>query len=177
MKFAFFDVNTQKAFVESFGTHGVPFAGVIRENLMHLTSIAVRDGIPLFSFMFDGEGCEKGSDMHDKIMDSYVDGEGQTLMDYSSVETLKEVCKTALDACGDDLEVVFVYGLPASSWVVETCRALTEIRAESGLKIWVVNDAIKDTSAKVEMDVLKNLKSELGVRSITTRNLDKFVKM
>jgi predicted peroxiredoxin len=68
-------------------------------------------------------------------------------------------------------KVLFVYGVPLESSVVEFCKKFIDKCA----KLWIVEDGVKATIADEE-EILKELK-DLGCKKITARNLEKFVNI
>jgi len=177
--FAFIDVNTQKCFIEHFGARAIEGAVNIRENLMHLSALALEKRIPVLSPVFeDSDSCAIDSNDWQKTMDSclsdqvfYTDGvvmeRQQYLFKHQNLENpaiieIKNICQQL------DVEVVYIYGCPLESSVSRLALALNE-----NMKVWIVKDCVVGSSEA--QSVLKSLR-EKGIKSLTTRTLDKFLR-
>ena len=155
-KFLFIDVFTQKIYVENFGSRAIENCPDIRENLMDLTHMALREQIPILSLMHKGEGPD-----FEKVSDTDTEAFDPELRVYEEIPDL------IFDKYKD--RVVFIYGVPLNEKVYKVCiEALSHFA-----KVWLVQDAVKSTEANEE-NLINELK-EKGVKMITTRNLDKFV--
>lgn len=158
-KYLLVDVATQKKYVESFGSEAVPFAPVVRENLMHITSAARQLGLPVLSVMIKGTDSE----MDEKVMDTLMEGGNQTEIELSDLTEYDEL---------NGYDAVFVYGIGVK--FLE--KVLGEFE-DLDSKLWVVEDAIKDWDEDLENVFLDDVKEKFGARKITTRNLDKYLRM
>lgn len=174
-KFAFIDVNTQKCFVEHFGSKAIEDCPDIRENLMHLTELGIKSGTPIISPVYFGENCVEGSNDAAKTLDTetedyvweYEPDHTQYLvshddMESSGLETVLNICEKM------GVDTVFIYGVPLETSV----RGLALGLIGKVDKVWVVKDCVKGyTGEQVVLDELK----KAGVKLLTTRSLDKFV--
>lgn len=158
-KYLLVDVATQKKYVESFGSEAVPFAPVVRENLMHITSVARQLGLPILSVIVAGED----NDMDEKVIDSLMEGGKQTLIEISDLSEWGGL---------NGYDAVFVYGIGVK--FLE--KVLGEFE-DLDSKLWVVEDAIKDWDEDLENVFLDDVKEKFEARKITTRNLDKYLRM
>jgi len=172
-KFAFIDVNTQKCFVEHFGERAIPDCPEIRENLMHLTHLAVNEEVPILSTVFYGDDhCVRGSNDADKVFDSlasdhvFVSGDFQAGHSQYVFEDIDKLFGS-LEIL--EVESVFVYGVPLDPVVREIVISLIG----KDLKVWVVSDAVKAYSE--EQSILDELK-QIGAKLVDTRMLDKYVR-
>lgn len=158
-KYLLVDVATQKKYVESFGSEAVPFAPVVRENLMHITSAARQLGLPVLSVMIKGTDSE----MDEKVMDTLMEGGNQTEIKLSDLTEYDEL---------NGYDAVFVYGI-GLKFLEKVLGEFEDLDS----KLWVVEDAIKDWDEDLENVFLDDVKEKFGARKITTRNLDKYLRM
>jgi nicotinamidase-related amidase len=176
-KFAFIDVNTQKCFVEHFGSKAIEDCPNIRENLMHLTELGIKSATPIISPVYIAADSEEGSNDAAKTLDTetedyvweYEPGHSQYLVRHDDMATagINEV----LNICeAMEIDTVFIYGVPLESSVKGLALGLIG----NIDKVWVVKDCVKGyTDEQVVLDELK----EAGVKLLTTRSLDKFVNL
>lgn len=166
-KLLFVDVNTQKCFVEHFGALAVPDCPDIRENLMELTYLGPENGVQIASLMYAGLDCEEGSAEYDKVNDSEALS-NQVLFKHESLKLFE--CDEFENFLNEKaIKTVFVYGVPLDKTVMQACIWL-KTKVE---KVWIVTDAVKsyDGDEQKHLDMLKSL----GVKTITTRNLESFI--
>jgi len=177
--FAFIDVNTQKCFVEYFGSRALERAVNIRENLMHLSALALEKNIPILSPVFeDSNSCKPKSNDWQKTLDScladqvfytkdIVMSHQQYLFKHTNLENPAQ--DKIIECCQQlEIETVYVYGCPLESSVAKLALVLNE-----KMKVWIVKDCVVASSE--EQSVLRSLR-EKGVKSLTTRTLDKFLR-
>lgn len=171
-KFLFIDVYTQKMFVENFGSRAIEDCPLIRENLMELTHLGVRLGIPIISVMFDEEGLSEAD--REKVADTETEQfvGVQSAADFEKASQQYRVDKLDGKLSGFADRTVFVYGVPLESGVKEACENALQIFA----KTWLVQDAVKGNNSEEDENIIRELK-EKGVKLITTRNLEKFINM
>jgi len=180
--FAFIDVNTQKCFVEHFGKLAIEDCTLIRENLMHLSSLAIEMNIPVLSPVYlNAENCPKGSNDFAKTLDTELNDRVEYKSDInlnhqqyifehenlenSAQEEILELCQRL------KLETVYLYGVPLESSVLNLALFLKDY-----LKVWIIKDCVKATNPKKdEESMIKSLKKD-GVKSMSCRMLDKFLK-
>lgn len=174
-KFAFIDMNTQKCFVEHFGSRAIEDCPDIRENLMHITSLGIKMRVPIISPCYIGPDCVEGSNDAAKTLDTetedfiwgYEPSHAQYLVRHNDLDS--PAVDEVLDICKDlGVDTVFVYGVPLETSVKAMALSLVgELK-----KVWVVNDCVKGYTD--EQGVLDELKAA-GVKNLDTRTLDKFV--
>ncbi len=160
MSHLFIDIDTQKCFIEHFGDRAIPDCPEIRENLMGLAGVAIKQRIPMASFVVPGS--EKLSET--EIEEHY---EIQTVFEHGD-EVWSNEFEDYLNDLGPDS--LFVFGVPLETSVKEFVLRCLEL----DLKVWVVRDAVKAYDADHEPEILAELK-EAGAKLVDTRNLEKFV--
>ncbi len=159
-KYLLIDVATQKKFVESFGEEAVPFAPAVRENFMHITSMARKLGFDVLSLVVGDISDEK----NDKVMDTLMEGGNQRIMELQKLDDLQ-------DEFGQ-YDAIFVFGI-GEKFLKEVFEKISKCEA----KLWIVEDAIKDWEEEAEAELIEFVKDEFEARKITTRNLDKYLRM
>jgi nicotinamidase-related amidase len=164
--YIFIDIFTQKGFVENFGSAAIEDCPNIRENLMDITSVAIRNKIPMISLMWTGFSEAD----FEKVADTEAEDSG---FGSEFLQQLIRVEQQDLSDFNMDFsdKVLFVYGVLLDISVVEFCKKFVGKCA----KLWIVEDAVKSTDGHEE-EVLMELK-KFGCKRISTRNLEKFVSM
>jgi hypothetical protein len=164
--YLFVDIFTQKGFVENFGGMAIEDCPEIRENLMDVTSLAIRNNIPMIGLMWTGFSGDSAD--FEKVADTEAEDSG---FGENFLQNLVNVSR--LDLADFDMDfndkVLFVYGVPLESAVMAFCEKFVD---KCG-KLWIVEDAVKATNHN-ETEVLEKLKA-LGCKKITARNLEKFL--
>ena len=169
-KYLIVDVATQKKYVESFGSEAVPFASVVRENFMHITSLSIRQGLPMLSILIPGDN----QDMDEKVMDTVMESQ---IFDKEIKNGYQTIC-VSQDIGGFDFsgyEAIFVFGIGINN-IKDVVKEFKKNQTFEG-KIWLIEDAFKDNIEELEEKFKANCKAELEVWKITTRNLEKYIKM
>ena len=174
-KYLFIDIFTQKGFIENFGSAAIEDCPNIRENLMDVTSIAIKNEIPVISLMWNGfsqvpADLGVGSDF-EKVADTEMSNSGFGEEFQQKLISVSQLDLSDLEFEIEAEQVLFVYGVPLESEVLEFCTKYVSKCA----KLWLVQDAVKETKGD-ESEILAQLK-ELGVKMITTRNLEKFINI
>jgi hypothetical protein len=126
---------------------------------MHITSAARQLELPILSVIVAGED----NDMDEKVIDSLMEGGKQTLIEISDLSEWDGL---------NGYDAVFVYGIG-----VKHLEKVMSLFSKFESKLWVVEDAIKDWEEEVEKVFLEEVKQKFGARKITTRNLDKYLRM
>jgi hypothetical protein len=168
--FIFIDLFTQKGFIENFGSQAIWDCPEIRENLMDVTAVAIRNKIPIHSFMYTGftdSDFDKVADTETEDMSYEVtDNPLQLLI---RTDSLTDFTLPELDYSD---KVIFIYGVPAEI----SAKNFVKKFVSKFAKVWIVQDAIKVTNSNdiSEEQILAELK-ELGAKLITTRNLEKYI--
>lgn len=163
--YVFIDIFTQKGFVENFGSAAIEDCPNIRENLMDVTAIAIKNKISVIGLMWSGfEEADA-----EKVADTEMESSGFGSEFQQRLVSVSQMDLNDLKVEVGAEDVLFVYGVPLESAVFEFCTKYVSKCA----KLWLVQDAVKSTNGN-ELEIIAQLK-EAGVKVITTRNLEKFV--
>ncbi len=165
----FIDIFTQKGFVENFGSHAIEHCPEIRENLMDVTSLAIRHKIPILAFMYTGFSEAD----FEKVADTETEDFGYEKNHLQRLIKIEQLNFEDFELEQDYSETtIFIYGVPLESAVLNFYTKF----ASKFKKCWIIQDAVKSSNPNTDELVLEQLKAA-GAKFITTRNLEKFINM